>query len=91
MLKNVPVSERYRSALWTALVFSLISGLVDCSDPRLPAIGLAVFWGAVVVIILRRPQNPTRFDRLLIQWGCLPFVVGFATAIECVWHWRGLM
>jgi hypothetical protein len=91
MLKDIPISESYRSALWIALVFSLITANVDCGDARLPAIGLAVFWGTVVVIICRRPQNPTTLDLLLIRWGCLPLVVGFEVAIFFVWHWRGLI
>ena len=97
MLKNIPISESYRSALWTALIFSLIfvvlsALMLDGGElARLTGIALAVFWGAVAVIMLRRPQNPTSFDLFLIRYGCGPLIIGFWVAISFVWHWRGLI
>jgi hypothetical protein len=95
MSKDPPISETYRSALWRALIFSVIIGVLgaltlDTETPRLTAIGLVVFWAFVVVVVWRRPQNPTSIDLLLIRWGCLPLMIGFQVAIHCVWHWRGL-
>jgi hypothetical protein len=97
MLKNVAISDNYSSPLWRALIHSgiiaILSGLMldGGQTAILSAIGLAVFWGTVAVIICRRPQNPTSCDLHLIRWGCLPLVVGFEVAIFFVWHWRGLI
>jgi hypothetical protein len=91
MRKSATISESSRSAVWLACVSSLIVGLasvvIDCGTlpqlGKLPVmvIALAAFWGIVVFIIVRRPQNPTPLDLILIRWGCLPFVVCFVAAI----------
>ena len=95
MSKDSPISETYRAALWRALICSLVIGLLfglvdDYQTPWLTAVGLALFWTLVVVIICRRPQTPTKLDLLAIRWGWLPLIVGFQVLIRFVWHWRGL-
>jgi hypothetical protein len=97
MLKNIPISESYRSAVRMALIISLIFGVMSAlvldggELARLTGIALAVFWGAVAVIMLRRPRNPTSFDLFLIRYGCGPLIIGFWAAISFVWRWRGLI
>jgi hypothetical protein len=97
MRQDWPISESYRSALRTALIFSVVIAIISAlvidngDTAKLSGIGLAVFWGTVAVIISRRPQTPTSFDLCAIRSGCLPLVVGFQIAIRFVWHWRGLM
>jgi hypothetical protein len=97
MLKSVPISDSYSPPLWRALMHSGIIAILSAlmldggETARLSGIGLLVFWGWVLVAVLRRPQNPTPSDLLFIRWGCLPLVVGFEAAIWFVWHWRGLI
>jgi hypothetical protein len=96
MLKTFSISESYRSALWRALILSLVLGVLSAlvldggETARLSMIGLAIFWVCIVAILWRRPQNPTSLDLLLIRWGCLPLLLGFQAAMHCVWHLRGL-
>jgi hypothetical protein len=94
---NRSVSEKYHSAVWTAFVTSAILAVLAAlvldggEIARLTAIALAVFWSTVVLIMVRRPQNPTQFDLVLIRSGCLPLIVGFEIAVCWVWHRRGLI
>jgi hypothetical protein len=96
MLKNCTISESYRSALWRALSFSVIIGVLSAlvldwgQTAILTAVGLMVFWGSILVVIWRRPQNPTPLDLLYFRWGCLPLILGFQVAIHCAWYLRGL-
>ena len=78
MLKNVPISERYSSPLWRALIHSGIMAITlqswcstSTATAQLSGIGLSIFWAWVFVAIWRRPQNPTSLDLLLIRWGYL--------------------
>jgi hypothetical protein len=96
MPMDIPISDSYRAPLRSALIFSdlitVLSVLVlDGGETcRLSAIVLAIFWAWTLFAMWRRPRNPTPIDLFLIQWGCLPLVVGFQTAIHWVWHSRGL-
>jgi hypothetical protein len=49
------------------------------------------FWAGVVVMVYRRPRNPTFADLLIIRWSFIPLVwVAYPVAME-VWHLRGLL
>ena len=79
-----------------ALVFTVIAGILGSmillvEEPQLMLASLTIFWATVVMIICRRPQNPTPLDLAFIRWGCLPFVIGCHVAADFLWHWRGLM
>jgi hypothetical protein len=97
MPTNLSFSENYRPALRAAVLSSLILGVISAlvldggEAARLTGIALAVFWGTIVVIMLRRPRYPTVGDLALIRIGCLPLIFGFQVAIGIVWHWRGLI
>ncbi len=96
MRKSVTVSERYSPALVSALVYTVIAGILGTlillvEEPQLMLTSLGIFWGTAVMIICRRPQNPTALDLAVIRWGCLPFVIGCHVAAGFLWHWRGLM
>src|SRR5437667_5386440 len=90
------ISDQYRRPLTTAIVFSAILAILSAlmldggQAARLTAIGLLFFWACVLVGMWRRPFNPTRFDLVLIGWGCAPFVFGLQLALHVVWHLRGL-
>lgn len=96
MLNDRTISESYRPALWSAMIFSLIIGVLSAlmldggEIARLSAIGLTVFWASAWVVVWRRPQNPTSVALFLIRWGCAPLIIGFEVAIFHVWRWRGL-
>jgi hypothetical protein len=94
---NVQISQSYHEPVRTAAILSFIimvfcgllldGGLIG----RPSVVALSVFWALVVVVICRRPRNPTPTDLSLIRWGCLLFVVAFDIAIFSVWHLRGLL
>ena len=96
MRKVITFSERYRPAIWTALASTLLLAIIggppmDMGGPAPLLASITVFWGTVVVIMCRRPQNPTSLDLALIRWAFLPLVIGFQFAIHFVWHWRRLV
>jgi hypothetical protein len=92
---EISVSDRYRRPLWSAALTSIalvfLSALMlDFGQTcRLSAIALGVFWGWVFIGMVRRPRNPTLMDLVLIERGCVPFVVGVQALIHLAWHWRG--
>jgi hypothetical protein len=85
-------SEKYRSALWAALLASIVCGLVDHHGfESATAAAIAVYWGTVLFAMWRRPHAPTRLDLILIRWGCIPFVIAFDMLMLWTWRLRGLI
>lgn len=48
------------------------------------------FWSGVLLIVLRRPQTPTRVDIQFIRFGSLPAIVASGLLSPWIWHLRGL-
>jgi len=58
---------------------------------QLWAITMAAYWIGVIVIMARRPANPTRLDLFLIRWA-FPFLFILAVPLTTlIWKARGLM
>jgi hypothetical protein len=68
-----------RKALFTQVAVGVLAALVLDGGTMAKVVGVAVlvFWICASVIILRRPQNPTRVDLEFIDWGFWP-VLGVA-------------
>jgi hypothetical protein len=49
----------------------------------------AAFWAGVIVILVRRPKNPTRGDLIYVRWGLLPIVTVGVYGFLTVWHAKG--
>jgi len=49
----------------------------------------AIFWLGVVLILVRRSENPTRGDLAFIRWALLPIGVLGCEFILLVRHMRG--
>jgi hypothetical protein len=93
---NIPISSSYDRPLRRALISSLIFFVLSilCLDGGQTAIlschGLLLFWLFALVIVFRRPKEPTPIDLWLIGWGLWPFNIGFQVVVHIVWHLRGL-
>jgi hypothetical protein len=82
-----------RDGLILQSVLLVLSGLL--LDGGLTAeinlIAWAAFWGGILVLLVRRPEMPTRFDLWVLRWGYLPLLVVVQIVARWVWHWRGLL
>jgi len=75
--------EQSLLAALAAMVFDggLLGNILACS--------LGGFWGAFLMIIARRPKNPTKLDIFLVRWGTF-IAFGFALAfVPLVWRFQG--
>lgn len=54
-------------------------------------IAAAAHWGAVIVIIARRPVTPTKWDLVFIRVGYLLMLVLTPFITGIVWHIRGVL
>jgi hypothetical protein len=85
------ISEQYRRPIWIAVLASLPVACVDWGPLVIETLGaLIVFWGSVLLVIWRRPRNPTRLDLILVCYGCIPFIAAFDTLICWVWRLKGI-
>jgi hypothetical protein len=92
---------RIATCYWRPLVDGLILQLVLLGlsslllDEGLTAeinlIAWVGFWGAILVLLCRHPDRPTRFDLWTLRWGYLPLVLVVQGVARWVWHWRGLL
>ena len=96
MEPTASTSGTYRAALhcalnWTIALTGLTCLVLDFGQTfSLSLVAILIFWCTVLVIRLRRPQNPTRLDLMVISWGCPILVLIFNIATHAVWIWRGL-
>jgi hypothetical protein len=71
----------YTNHVFVAFAFQLlflvfyILGLDNGRHLRAFAAFSLAFWLGAIVIMVRRPNNPTRFDLLYVRWGLAPFAV----------------
>ncbi len=47
------------------------------------------FWTAVLLMVVRRPQSPTRTDVQVIRFGSLIAIIGAQFLARWVWYFRG--
>jgi hypothetical protein len=66
--------EVVRKALFLQVIVGILAALVLDGGTMAKVVGVAIlaFWICAIVIILRRPQNPTRADLEFIDWGFWP-------------------
>jgi hypothetical protein len=86
---------------WTAIQVSLAFQIFLCIFAVLVAdfgqiaylwlITMAAFWGGVIMIMARRPANPTKLDLFLIRWA-FPFLFLLAIPLTAlIWKMRGFL
>lgn len=96
MFHTTNLHPAWRATLWTAVAFSVVMAILSLlaldfgQSARLSGVGLAAFWSATLLVLWRRPGNPSRWDLVLIRWGCVPFVIGFQIAVRAAWQWCGV-
>jgi hypothetical protein len=93
----LPISSKYDSPIFEAVavqIFVAVFGLL-LIDPeglkQLFGIALLAFWGAVIVLIYRHPQSPSRFDLAFIRFGYFPVIAVTCVVAPLVWHLQGTL
>jgi hypothetical protein len=91
----LPVSPRYRDAVWFVLrpqiVVALICLLVMDGGMLAKVCGFTMlgFWGGVFYCMARRPLDPRTTDLLYVRWGFWPLLIGAIAAAETLIDWAG--
>ena len=90
-------STAYRGTLVIVVSQQILLGLLTgmCLDGGILGMiflySLAAFWVGFIMIISRRPRNPTKVDIFLIKWGTfLLFLISLVMS-PLMWHLRGAM
>lgn len=81
---NLTLADSYRPAMFTAVGIQLVCGvlsamLLDGGNAAAMCLATLIgFWVGVLLLMLRRPRNPSRTDLRVVQFGFLPlFGVAF--------------
>ncbi len=80
MIKSIPLSDAYRSAIVTALVLQipltlLLHVILDFGIlAKVGGCAMAGFWLGAAVIMTHRPLDPKPSDLAYIRWG-YPFML----------------
>jgi hypothetical protein len=93
---SLPISPSYRTPIFEAVGLQVVLGILSLlildggTTARICGIALVAFWGATALLVLRRPQLPTKIDILWIRFGYLPIVVLAWFMVHFIWHVRGV-
>jgi hypothetical protein len=72
------ISPAYDRVIRKTLVAQVIVGVLAAlmldggTTARVVGVALLAFWLCVIVVIMRRPHEPTRFDLAIVHWGFWP-------------------
>jgi hypothetical protein len=77
--------------LWQVFFLYFYKAMVLDLGQRFQACCLAsvAFWLGTVLILVRRPRNPTPSDLAYIRWGLLPIVLISNPIFIWVWELKG--
>jgi hypothetical protein len=70
---------------YKVMVLDLGQGLQAC------CYGSVAFWLGVVLILVRRPRNPSPGDLTYIRWGLIPIVLISNPIFLWVWKAKGVI
>ena len=96
-MKRLPISQKYDTAIYEAVVLQILLGLLAYmildggGIAQICGIALVAFWGGAVVLIWRHPQSPSRTDIELIRFGYLPLIIVSGFVSGGVWNLRGVL
>ena len=75
MIPAREISPAYKRSLWTTIGVQLVLLLVgmlatDCGEwARTVLLTVVAFWIMALIVIVRRPHNPTAIDLMVIRYG----------------------
>lgn len=52
---------------------------------------LVPYWAGVLLLVWRRPRQPTRLDLALVRIGYLPLIIITMFLVPLIWHLRGVL
>jgi hypothetical protein len=91
MMKPLPLSDAYRSAIVTAIVLQvpltlLMHLMLDFGVlAKIGGCAMAGFWLGAAIIMIRRPLDPRSTDLAYIRWG-YPFMLAAGMVIAALRH-----
>ena len=95
-MRASPISASYRKPIREALALQVFLGLLSTliidggATASICGIALVAFWSAAGVLMLRRPEEPTRTDVAFLRFGYLPVLVLALFLVHFIWRLRGL-
>jgi hypothetical protein len=98
-MKLLPaISESYKKpvidAAWISGALIFATGIMAGYDRGETGIAtffsMAAFWGGVLLIILRRPQSPSKADLQVIRFGSVAIVIVGQILTRGVWYLKGM-
>ena len=95
-MPKITFSDRYRLPIRCAVIWLLILALwcslvLDAGESINTFLySLVAYVVLLLLIMLRRPAIPTRFDLLLIGWGLPILFFSGLFLYPLVWHMRGV-
>ena len=96
MTYSLPISPRYRQAIFEAVGLQVLLGFLSLlildggTTARICGVALVAFWIGALVLIWRRPKWPTPTDIQVLRFGYLPVVVLAFFLVHFVWSMRGI-
>ncbi len=94
---NLSLSKDYQSALKVALLLQIGTGLLAAIAIdggflfELWWRPMAAYWGCFIVMVLRRPNTPTKRDLFLVEWGFVLLVPCTFIFSVLIWRWMGVI
>ena len=94
---NLSLSKDYQSALKAALLIQIVAGLAAAIAIdggflfELWWRSMAAYWGCFIVMVLRRPNTPTKRDLFLVEWGLVLLIPCTVIISAFIWRWMGVI
>ncbi len=96
-MMNLSLSKDYRSALKGVVLLQLVIGvlaLIAIDGGFLFELWwrpMAAYWGCFIVMVLRRPNTPTKRDLFLVKWGFILLLPCNLIIIIFIYRWMGVI
>ncbi len=96
-MMNLSLSKDYRSALKGVVLLQLVIGvlaLIAIDGGFLFELWwrpMAAYWGCFIVMVLRRPNTPTKLDLILVKWGFVLLIPCTFIFSVLIWRWMGVI
>ncbi len=94
---NLSLSKDYWPTLKTSLFFQIGGGLLAAIAIdggflfELWWRSMAAYWGCFIVMVLRRPNTPTKRDLFLVEWGLVLLIPCTVIISAFIWRWMGVI
>ena len=87
------LSKEFRNALIVSILLQIVLGFLAAINLdggvffHLWWRAMAGYWAALIVILMKRPNAPTKVDLFLVRWGFIPLFL-IITPVLTALMWR---